>query len=129
LAGVAADVILPSITSVMDIGESDLDFALPHDRVPTLRHQMYNMVPAELVTSMRQRTTDRVGKDSEFLDLLRRKELYVTQKEEKTISLVEPTSPTDANNSIPKRKKRRKRWKRNRPSKRFIAITSIIAKS
>jgi carboxyl-terminal processing protease len=89
LAGVAADVILPSITSVMDIGESDLDFALPHDRVPTLRHQMYNMVPAELVTSMRQRTTDRVGKDSEFLDLLRRKELYVTQKEEKTISLVE----------------------------------------
>lgn len=89
LAGVAADVILPSITSVMDIGESDLDFALPHDRVPSLRHQMYNMVPADLVKSMRQRSTERVGQDKEFLDLLRRKELYVKQKEEKTISLVE----------------------------------------
>jgi len=89
LNGVAADVILPSITSVMDISESDLDFALPHDRVPAVRHQAYNMVPSNLIQSLRDQTTTRVGADKEFLDLLRRKELYVRQKQEKTISLNE----------------------------------------
>lgn len=89
LNGVAADVILPSITSVMDISESDLDFALPHDRVPAVRHQVYNMVPANLIESLRQASTSRVGANTEFLDLLRRKDLYVSQKQEKTISLVE----------------------------------------
>ncbi|TVP98419.1 MAG: tail-specific protease [Planctomycetaceae bacterium] len=89
LNGVAADVILPSITSVMDISESDLDFALPHDRVAAVRHQDYNMVPANLLETLRDASTDRVGADKEFLDLLRRKDLYVSQKQEKTISLLE----------------------------------------
>lgn len=89
LNGVAADVILPSIIAEMDISESDLDFALPHDRVPQVRHQVYDMVPANLLESLRQRSTGRVGQDSEFLDLLRRRDLYVQQKQEKTISLVE----------------------------------------
>jgi carboxyl-terminal processing protease len=89
LSGVAADVILPSIIAEMDISESDLDYALPHDRVPQVRHQVYNMVPANLLESLRQRSTGRVGQDSEFLDLLRRRDLYIQQKQEKTISLVE----------------------------------------
>jgi len=89
LNGVTADLILPSITAVMDISESDLDFALPHDRVPAVPHQQYKMVPPNLVQSMRDASTDRVGKDKEFVDLLRRKELYVRQKQEKTLSLNE----------------------------------------
>jgi carboxyl-terminal processing protease len=89
LNGVTADLILPSITAVMDISESDLDFALPHDRVPGVPHQRYKMVPSNLVQSMRDASTDRVGKDKEFIDLLRRKELYVRQKQEKTLSLNE----------------------------------------
>lgn len=89
LDGVAADVILPSITSVMDISESDLDYALPHDRVPPARHRVYNMVPADLIEALREKSVDRVGQDQEFIDLLRRKEMYVRQKQEKTLSLVE----------------------------------------
>lgn len=89
LNGVAADVILPSIIAEMDISESDLDFALPHDRVPQVRHQVYDMVPANLLETLRQRSTGRVGQDTEFLDLLRRRDLYVQQKQEKTISLNE----------------------------------------
>lgn len=89
LHGVAADVILPSITSVMDISESDLDFALPHDRVPAVAHLEYHMVPGGLLESLRSASSERVSQDSEFLDLLRRKELYVRQKTEKSISLNE----------------------------------------
>lgn len=89
LHGVAADVILPSITSVMDISESDLDFALPHDTVPSVKHHHYQMVPSALVERLRENSTERVGNDPDFLDLLRRKDLYVRQKQEKTLSLVE----------------------------------------
>lgn len=89
LEGVPADLILPSITSKMDVGESDLKYALRHDRVKPARHSLYNMVPQDLVQSMRQRSMDRVSQDSEFKDLLRRVELYVTQKEQNTVSLDE----------------------------------------
>jgi carboxyl-terminal processing protease len=73
----------------MDISESDLDHALPHDRVPAARHRVYNMMPANLLETLRENSVDRVGQDKEFIDLLRRKEMYVRQKQEKTISLVE----------------------------------------
>ncbi|TWU56609.1 Tail-specific protease precursor [Rubripirellula tenax] len=87
--GVLADVILPSITSKMDVSEGDLKFALEHDRVKQARHEVYNMKPADLIGMLRQRSMTRVGEDKEFGDLLRRIELYVAQKEQNTVSLEE----------------------------------------
>ncbi|MGB7326541.1 MAG: carboxy terminal-processing peptidase [Rubripirellula sp.] len=87
--GVLADVILPSITSKMDVSEGDLKFALEHDRVKQARHDLYNMKPADLIGMLRQRSMTRVAADEEFGDLLRRIELYVAQKEQNTVSLDE----------------------------------------
>ena len=87
--GVAADVILPSITADMDVSEADLDYALEHDRVKVAKHRVYNMVPGNLITSLRKNSIERVEKDSDFMDLMRRRELYVRAKEEKTLSLNE----------------------------------------
>ncbi len=87
--GVAADIVLPSITSKMDISESDLKYALEHDTVKAARHDLYSMVPADLIGAMRQRSQSRVEKDDEFNDLLRRVESYVSQKEQNTVSLEE----------------------------------------
>ncbi|WP_145178386.1 carboxy terminal-processing peptidase [Rubripirellula lacrimiformis] len=89
LKGVLADVILPSITSKMDVSEGDLKFALEHDRVKAARHSVYNMKPADLIGSLRQRSMTRIAADKEFGDLLRRIELYVSQKEQNTVSLDE----------------------------------------
>jgi carboxyl-terminal processing protease len=87
--GVAADVVLPSITAKMDIGESDLKYALEHDTVKATRHDQYSMMPADLIGTIRQRSAERIEKDKEFTDLLRRVELYVSQKELNTVSLEE----------------------------------------
>lgn len=87
--GVAADVILPSITADMDVSEADLDYALPHDKVDPERHRMYNMTPANLITQLREHSIERVGKDKDFMELMRRRELYVKAKEETTLSLNE----------------------------------------
>ncbi len=89
LDGVSADVVLPSITSKMDVSESDLKYALKHDRVKAARHNLYNMKPADVIGMLRQRSMTRVASDKEFTDLLRRIELYVAQKEQNTISLDE----------------------------------------
>ncbi|WP_231617781.1 carboxy terminal-processing peptidase [Novipirellula aureliae] len=89
LSGVPADVILPSITSKMDISESDLEYALPNDRVPPARHAHYNMVPTDLLAQIRQNSMARVGEEKEFGELLERIETYVRQKENSSISLDE----------------------------------------
>ncbi|MDA9858841.1 carboxy terminal-processing peptidase [Rubripirellula sp.] len=87
--GVPADVVLPSITAKMDIGEGDLQYALEHDTVKAARHDIYSMVPPDLLGAIRQRSMKRVSEDEEFQDLLRRVASYVDQKEQNEVSLEE----------------------------------------
>lgn len=89
LAGVAADIVLPSITAKMDVSESDLKFALPNDRVKPAKHENYNMVPADLIGQLRNDSMGRISQEKEFTELLKRIELYVQQKEQASISLKE----------------------------------------
>ncbi|TWT76515.1 Tail-specific protease precursor [Planctomycetes bacterium CA13] len=87
--GVRADIVLPSITSKMDVGEADLKYALPNDRVQPAKHDHYNMVPPDLLGTLRKDSMERVAKEKEFGELLSRVELYVRQKENHSISLNE----------------------------------------
>lgn len=87
--GVAADIVLPSITAKMDISEGDLKYALEHDKVNAARHEVYSMVPPNLMGQLRQKSMQRVAQDTEFADLLRRVNLYVSQKELDSVSLRE----------------------------------------
>lgn len=85
--GVQADVILPSVTTHMDISESDLEYALPTDRVPAAEHDYYRMVPAEVLGLVRARSADRIKNEDEFADLLKRIDIFRRQKEQKYLSL------------------------------------------
>lgn len=89
LEGVAADVVLPSLTAKMPISEGDLEYALEHDRVNPARHNLYRMVPMDLTNNLRLSSQKRVQENEEFVDLLRRVELYVQQKDQATVSINE----------------------------------------
>lgn len=89
LDGVAADIILPSVISKMPVAEGDLEYALAHDRINPAQHNLYRMVPTDLVNSLRASSQQRVAADEEFIELMRRIGLYVEQKDLKTISLNE----------------------------------------
>ena len=89
LRGVTADVVLPSITQKMDVGEGDLDYALAHDRVNSAKHDVFGMVPQDLLGRLRENSKVRVQKDEEFVDLIRRVTLYEEQKEQDYVSLDE----------------------------------------
>lgn len=87
LKGVPADLVLPSLVAQMDVGEDDLEFALDHDRVPKKSHSVYGLVPQGLIDQMRNNSASRIAKDEEFVELLRKIEVFVRQKEEDVLSL------------------------------------------
>ena len=89
LEGVSSDVVLPSITANLDISESDLDYALPVDKVPARPHKRYPMVDSAMKVMLQQAADQRITKNPEFEKLLSKIDAYVKQKDDKTISLKE----------------------------------------
>ncbi len=89
LAGVASDVVLPSLTAKLDISESDLDYALPRGVVSETEHQNYEMVDNAIRVKLRKAADERVAKNLEFGQLRLEIETYVKQKADETISLNE----------------------------------------
>lgn len=87
--GVPADVVLPSLSTYMDVGEDDLEFALEHDRVPRADHRVYSMVPADVLGRVRARSAERVAKSKDFIKLQKQIDVYRRQKEEKFVPLEE----------------------------------------
>jgi carboxyl-terminal processing protease len=84
-----SDIVLPAITAAMDIGEADLDYALPSDEVRRAGHQDYKEVDSNLLGQLRAKSSQRVKESEGFKKLLKRIELYRAQKEDKYISLNE----------------------------------------
>jgi carboxyl-terminal processing protease len=84
LEGVKSDVVLPSITTHLPVGEGDLDHAIAFDRVPPARY-----TPEGSVQWLRQRSAERVKANEKFAKVDGDIARYKRRKEEKTISLNE----------------------------------------
>ncbi|HRX79613.1 MAG TPA: carboxy terminal-processing peptidase [Pirellulaceae bacterium] len=87
--GVIPDVILPSLTNAIAMGEGDLDYAVDFDRVDTAQFEGYNMVGADALNRLRSHSTDRIKTEGDFAKELERIARYKRMKDEKTISLNE----------------------------------------
>ncbi len=89
LEGVKSDIELPSITTHLPVGESDLDHAVAFDKVPAAEFQSTGRVSDEMLATLRERSAARVAADEDFVKVARDIAQYKKRKEEKTISLVE----------------------------------------
>jgi carboxyl-terminal processing protease len=85
--GVVSDVELPSLTTHLEVGESDLDYALAFSSVKPLQHDKYHMVDAGLLDGLRQRSHQRVDHSDYFSKANHQIERYEEQKDKKTITL------------------------------------------
>ncbi len=85
--GVFSDVVLPSITDHMDVSETDLDYAVEFDRVPTANHTDLNLVSPEMIKSLSEKSQMRVSQSEDFQKDLRRINKYVELKEVKSVPL------------------------------------------
>jgi carboxyl-terminal processing protease len=89
LEGVKSDVVLPSLTTHLPVGEGDLDHAIPFDRVQPARYATVDRVSEPLVERLRERSVARVEGSKEFSKLADDVARYKRRKDEQTISLVE----------------------------------------
>ena len=89
LEGVHSDVELPSITSHLPIGESDLHHTIAFDRVPRADFEPSGRVTDTIVSQLREESAKRVAANKEFTKLSGDITRYEKRKDEKTISLVE----------------------------------------
>lgn len=85
--GVVSDIELPYITSHLDYGESDLDYALEFDRVMPLKHLNYRNATAPIVEQLRQRSGKRCEESDYFAKERHKIARYLEQKEEPTVTL------------------------------------------
>ena len=89
LEGVKSDIELPSITSHLPVGESDLDHAIAFDKVPEARFQASGRVTDELVRQLQKRSAERVSTSEDFRKVQADIAQFEKRKKDKTVSLVE----------------------------------------
>ncbi len=87
--GVLADISLPSLTTHMDVGEGDLDFAIDFDRIPSARFSKVDLVNENIVNELRMKSGGRRSASEDWQKLAKNIERYREQKKQKTISLNE----------------------------------------
>ena len=87
--GVVSDLELPSLTTHLDVGESDLDFAMDFDRVRPVPHAELNMLSKPILEELRRLSAARTAESEDFQKVERRIVRYNEQKERKSITLNE----------------------------------------
>ena len=87
--GVLADVPLPSLTSQMDVGEGDLDYAIDFDRIQEVPFRQSSLVSAEVLNALKSKTAARQKESEDFSKLRKNITRYREQKDRKRVTLNE----------------------------------------
>ncbi|MBN8248416.1 MAG: carboxy terminal-processing peptidase [Verrucomicrobia bacterium] len=88
LKGVVPDIILPSVVSYMDVGESSLENALAWDTISPAQFQRLNRV-TPILPELSKRSSDRVAADRDFDYVRQDIERFKKVQAEKSVSLNE----------------------------------------
>ena len=87
--GVTPHIHIPSLRDQADFGEGKMDNALKFDKIAAQPHELYNRVPADLVTILDRHSIDRRKADPKFQKSEERIKKYAERKARHTISLNE----------------------------------------
>ena len=85
--GVLSDIVLPSISDKMDVGESDLDYPVEFDKVPPAYFRKMQLANAEILSEIRKMSLERVAGSEKFQESQEKIDAYVEQKNRKAVSL------------------------------------------
>jgi carboxyl-terminal processing protease len=87
--GVVSDIELPSLTTHLDVGEADLDYALKFDKVTPAAYAKVNMVDKAMLEDLRNRSAARVKESEDFQKAEKKIAHYLQLKEHKSVNLNE----------------------------------------
>ena len=89
LRGVVSDIELPSLSTHLDVGEADLDYALHFDHVPTQPFKKFDRVNPALVDQLHRLSAARCAASEKFQKVERNIAHYKQQKAKKSVTLNE----------------------------------------
>ena len=87
--GVLSDIVLPSITNFLYVGESDLDYAIDFHKVPKTDFPAVHLVTNDLINGLRKESEQRISQSEDFAKLLKRIEIFRERKKRKSVTLNE----------------------------------------
>jgi carboxyl-terminal processing protease len=87
--GVLSDIELPALTTHMDVGESDLDFALKFDKVPAAVFTPVDFINKEMIDRLKEASEARRAKSADFQKQLTQIDRYKKFKSRKAVPLNE----------------------------------------
>jgi carboxyl-terminal processing protease len=87
--GVLADVEIPSLTSHLDVGESDLEYPVEFDQVAPQPFQKVSYVDKNIAARLQSLSDQRRQASDDFKKVLKNIDRYLAQKEKKTVTLNE----------------------------------------
>jgi carboxyl-terminal processing protease len=73
----------------MDVGESDLDYAIDFRKVPKTDFPPTHQVTNDIVSQLRKESEKRISQSEDFAKLLKRIDIYRERKERKSVTLNE----------------------------------------
>jgi carboxyl-terminal processing protease len=88
LEGVKADIVIPSLSDLPEIGESDLNNPLPWDTIASAKYTLSGRVSG-LIDALRTRSAERIGTDTDFKELVTDIARVKKMRADKTVSLNE----------------------------------------
>jgi carboxyl-terminal processing protease len=94
LEGVKADIVIPSLSDLPEIGESDLQNPLPWDTIAAVDYSESNLVAPSLA-KLRERSKERVEQDIDFSELKAEALRFAKLREDKSVSLNETKRRTE----------------------------------
>ncbi|MDO5582060.1 MAG: carboxy terminal-processing peptidase [Planctomycetia bacterium] len=88
LLGVQSDVVLPSLTDVMDGSEADSDYPLRFDKIaPAVDYPTFNYVSPEIIRMLNEKSAERIAKSDDFKRVEKNVKVYKEIKDEKKTPL------------------------------------------
>ena len=94
--GVAADVVIPSLTDhIKDICESDLDYHLPYDEVPSSNYPDFGYVTPEIIKQLQAGSERRVADNTDFQRINKNIQTFIEMKDRPSIPLNEEAYNAD----------------------------------
>jgi len=87
--GIASDIVIPSVTEEMKVGEMFLDNHLPWDSIRAVRSQDYDTAFDDKVMQLKKNSAARIAASPEFRRLKARMERFRHHRDRKSVSLNE----------------------------------------
>lgn len=103
LYGIKPDIIIPSLSSIWDIGEHKTKYPLKWKKIKSTQFKKYKFVTDNLVSTLKKKSGNRISRDREFVELLKKIKKFKKQLSNKTISLKEESRLSQQKENVMKK--------------------------